>query len=55
MGLRFTIDGSPPQDYYVLLSYRLEGVDQNCRIPVVRIASQTGIYAIMLQVNPTLS
>lgn len=40
-GLRYTLDGGALVDYYALLSYRLEGVDQNCQIPVVRISSQT--------------
>jgi len=40
-GLRFSLDGGPLKDYYILLSYRLEGVDKNCQIPVVRLASQT--------------
>ena len=39
--LRYTLDGGPLMDYYVLLSYRLEGIDQNCQLPVVRIESQT--------------
>lgn len=40
-GLRYTLDNGPLRDYYVLLSYRLEGTDQNCQLPVVRIASET--------------
>jgi len=40
-GLRFSLDGGPLKDYYILLSYRLEGVDQNCQLPVVRLTSQT--------------
>lgn len=40
-GSRSTIDNGPLRDYYVLLSYRLEGVNQSCQLPVVRISSQT--------------
>jgi len=40
-GLRSTIDGGELRDYYMLLSYRLEGTNQNCQIPVVRVSSET--------------
>ena len=44
-GKRYTLDGGPLRDYYILMSYRLEGVDQNCQLPVVRQTSQTATQA----------
>lgn len=41
-GLRYTLNGGPQQDYYVLLSYRLEGVNQDCSLPVVRQDAASG-------------
>lgn len=31
-----SLDGGAPKDRYTLLSYRLEGVEQDCKSPVVR-------------------
>jgi len=35
-GVRYTLDGGAQQDHYVLMSYRLEGNNQDCTLPVVR-------------------
>lgn len=39
--VKYTLNGGPLRDYMVLLSYRLEGENQNCTLPVVRVASET--------------
>lgn len=37
----YSLDGGPQIDHMVLLSYRLEGVNQNCTLPTVRVATET--------------
>lgn len=51
-GLRFSIDNGPLRDYYSVLSYRLEGVDRNCQLPVVRISSQTATQRNLITGQP---
>lgn len=38
---QYALDGNSPRNDLFLLSYRLEGLDQNCGIPVVRVLSST--------------
>lgn len=51
-GLRFSIDNGPLRNYYSVLSYRLEGVDQNCQLPVLRISSQTATQRNLITGQP---
>jgi len=51
-GMRFTINGGPLRDYYSVLSYRLEGVDQNCQLPVLRMTNQTSTQRDLVGGSP---
>lgn len=51
-GKRFTIDNGPLRDYYSVLSYRLEGIDQNCQLPVVSVSSETATQRNLVSGRP---
>jgi len=51
-GKRFTIDNGPLRDYYSVLSYRLEGIDQNCQLPVLSVSSETSTQRNLVTGRP---
>ena len=51
-GQKYTLNGGSLLDHIVLLSFRLEGVNKNCQIPVVQLSSQTATQANYITGQP---